>query len=202
MQTALLVYSHPDDEIIFGYPFLFDPDVHCRILICSCDENNKARSWCRKQRAAFGAVCKLCGVSNYRMLDFHSEFSRLPSRAKNGLLLKDWWNAATTSLREMSKGCDFVATHNPWGEYGHLDHLLVRRMVRESGTHLPLRCTTAYYQTKTWPIGEAVYKADETSADIELDTERYEKLKHEYDTRGCFTWDNPVPTPVRIIETR
>lgn len=197
---ALLVYAHADDEIIFGWPFAFDDSLQKRLLICSCDEDNPDRRWCRRQREALAAVGRDLGIEDIKQMRFHSEFYRLPSRGDQRPLLKTWWESIVEKIHEMSEGCDFIATHNSHGEYGHMDHLLVRRAVLEN-TELPVKSTTAFHRTKTWPIGEVsrVTSKQLSPDEFILDKSRYERLKTHYTSRACFSWDNPVPNKVHVI---
>jgi len=196
MTTALLVFSHCDDEILAGLPFITDRDTTRKVLIVSSDKTNPLRQSYRRGEEALAAVCADLGVAAHRVLsDFHSEFSRLRTRGPgDGPILMDWWNAAVSAVREMSVGCDFIACDGPHGFYGNLDHLLTRRMVLSSEVRLPIRWTTLRYKTNTWPIGDTQRLLDEINAGcvgtFVENCDEFMRLRNNYISRQCWTWDH------------
>ncbi len=185
------------------------PDTEKRIVICSSDLTNPARQSYRRGEEAFAAVCEKIGVVQSRVLPFHSEFSRLRTRGPgDGPIQMDWWKAATAAVVEMSEGCDFIATDNPWGFYSHGDHLLVRRMVLSSGVDLPVRWSDLFWTTTTWPQGSLSRQMRqcrlfaEKIGEYKMDTPLFEELRQQYVSRGAWTWDHPVQGIVNIYEER
>lgn len=202
---TLLVFAHCDDEVIWGFPWLCNEHIERRVLICSSDRLNRDREHGKRGEEALEAVCRAMGVSEFRCLgQFQSEFYRLPARG-TGITLREWWHAAEDAVREMSQGCDCVVTHNPWGEYGHHDHLLVRRMVLEHVTDQWIEWNGCRVDLKPWPIGNGMMNslmdylemnpADEFQ-------EQLEKLKAEYVQRGAWTWDFEIPDALIYRELR
>jgi hypothetical protein len=205
MIRCLVLASHCDDEILGQGAFTLDMSIERKVLVVSSDRLNPTRQSYRRGEEALAAVCADLGVKEHRALSqFHSEFSRLRTRGPgDGPILMDWWRAASAALLEMEQGCDFVAVDGPWGHYSHLDHLLLRRMVL-STTRLPVRWTTARYETSTWPIGnlDRLMPKCELVQHVEVDPDLFEQMRQHYVTRGAWTWDHPAPLSVDIYEER
>lgn len=203
MTTALLVYSHLDDAEIFGWPFFCDTGIVRKVLICSSDRTNPARQTYAHGEEAFAESCSIVGVTDYRILPFWSEFYRLRTRGIcDGPTLNNWWTAAKEAIAEMGE-CDFVATHNPWGEYHHMDHLLVRRLVTHCAPAYFMRWTTAQHQTPTWPpvmdhqlIPVRIPRVGTATLDKSLS----ERLERCYTSRGAWTWSQPIQETVDIFQ--
>lgn len=202
MTTALLVYAHCDDELLWGHPFLLDRSVQRRVLICSDDSTNPARQAYRRGPEALAAVCDAVGIREFRTLPYHSEFYRLRTRGVGeGPLLMNWWDDAAHALKTMSEGCDFIATHSPHFEYGHLDHMMVRRVVMETAC-VPPKWTDARVATSTWPIGHRWIAAEDIEGVVRTPRADFDRLKWEYVSRDCWTWSSEEPLEVQVVRER
>lgn len=201
MTKCLLVYAHCDDELLWGHPWLLDRSLERSVLICCSDRLNPARQSYRRGEEALAAVCADVGVTEHRVLsDYFSEFYRLRTRgAGDGPLLKDWWRDAQAAVREMMVGCDFIVSHNPWGEYGHLDHVLVRRMVIETEGSPVLHWTTARVETSTWPVGQHSLQGHYRWF-TGTDHDEFSRLKEHYVSRDCWTWSSAEPKDVYLAK--
>lgn len=206
MTRALLVYSHLDDAEIFGWPIFCDGRIERSVLICSSDRTNPSRQQYARGEEAFAESCSIVGITDCRVLPFWSEFYRLPSRGKDGPLLKDWWEAAEKAIDELAgdRSFDFVATHNPWGEYHHCDHLLVRRMVKHRCPSYFMRWTNAQNQTSVWPPCDTPCELIPVSipriGSVTADTALLDRLKQCYTSRGAWTWSQPFQESMDIYE--
>ena len=78
----LMLFAHPDDEIIFGWPVLQDNTLQKELLICSSDLNNpKRQKYSHRKEALF----RLAHNLNIKCtcLDYDSEFYRLETRRES-----------------------------------------------------------------------------------------------------------------------
>lgn len=198
-EKALLVYAHCDDELLWGHPWLLG-NYDTRVLICSSDKTNPERQEYRRGPEALAAVCERTGVERFLSLDeFNSEFYRLKTRGPgSGKTLKQWWDKATEAIQDMSEGCNFIATHNPHGEYGHIDHLMVRRAVMSTAT-VPVKWTSALVETSTWPVGVGYIGDYEYS--VRSRSGEFSSLKEEYVSRACWTWSSEEPMSVSVYSS-
>ena len=173
-----IVMAHPDDEVIFGWPVLKETN---KILICSSDLDNPKRMWCKNRKIALMEVCSELGIK-YECLNYNSEFYRLPTRDET---LK---RMANDIQRRVG---DKVFTHNPWGEYGHIDHIIINQIV-------PGHCSDILIDSNWLPVrrhglGRLIKKA-------EWDEAIYQKLKKIYVRHGCWTWNREPVREANIYE--
>jgi hypothetical protein len=184
MNNNVLLIAHPDDEIIFLWWALKDAK---RIVCCSSDLNNPARAWCKDRKKAFYEVASLLGVQAH-CLDYDSEFYRVDARKG------DLWKLSREVL-ELLKPAACVYTHNPWGEYGHLDHILVHQIARASGKKLIYSdmCVEAGWLPCT-PWSSLPLPVRFCTNDISF----YERYKAIYEKYGCWTWSQPPIMSARI----
>ena len=96
------------------------------ILICSNDAENPERKWCRHRKLALTEMSDALGIPS-QSLDYSSEFYRLSTRDEK---LKNMMKNVAAGIDPLA---DAVFTHNPWGEYGHLDHIIIHLAVQSSG---------------------------------------------------------------------
>ncbi len=173
MNTILM--AHPDDEIIFGWPAIKEAS---KIIICSSDLHNNDREWCRNRKLALKEVCELLN-KELVCLDYNSEFYRLPTRDET---LK---KMAVDVQKEIVGN---VFTHNSWGEYGHLDHILVNVLARQK--------TAIFYSDIALEINWLPIKKVPSGLfikEVENDLDLYNKVKAIYDKYGVWTWSfDPV----------
>ena len=199
MPRALMVVSHPDDELIFGAALLLDKTVEKKVLVCSSDENNPARRWCAHRKEAFYEVCDSLGIRDRKVLPFDSEFSKANHR--NGLR-SDILEEVSTNVKLMSAGCDFVFTHNAFGEYGHTDHVATWEAVVRS-TDLPVVTTDVLMKLDWTPFGEVNANASsylgKTVCERKIDAAEYKKSEDVYRKRGVWTWCRPMVETVRLV---
>jgi hypothetical protein len=188
-----IVMAHPDDEIIFGWPILKKAQS---ILICSNDLHNLDRAWCRYRYQALQEMGELLGIP-VKSLNYPSEFYRLDARSGQ---LNGWFTDVANSL---DKSCDVVYTHNWYGEYGHLDHILVyyamlqNRYKYMSMMTSDIRVKAGWFDYSQEPrMGAPVgVKLNEVENDLEL----YKRCQSIYEKYNCWTWSQPPVEKANLI---
>ena len=169
MRTLLV--AHPDDEVIFFWWALKEID---QIVCCSSDLNNPERAWCKDRCKALFEIGNILNIP-VTCLDYNSEFYRLNSR--NGELLK-----LQSDILAAVEGD--IYTHNAWGEYAHLDHILVNQIAKTTGCMLlttDIVIDGGWFKVENLMTKEPVFRAVN---DLDL----YAKCKAIYDKWGCWTW--------------
>ena len=183
MKDITLLIAHPDDECIFLWAFL--PRVK-RIVCASNDANNPDRLWCKERGRCLMDVGELLGAQVI-CFNENSEFYRL--RTRNGELKK-----LAQDIAWVLRDAEIIATHNAWGEYGHLDHLLCNLIGRtvQAETHCELLCTDiavtddpAWLPIKRWAQTRISIPGP---TEHEIDRPLFDRIKAIYDSRGCWTW--------------
>ena len=120
---ALLLVAHPDDCIIFGYPFLhihpeFKWDIIYLTYFVKDDRAREVRSFWRKHN-----------IDTY-FLGNRDDYSYV-ERGELGFCGKE----AKAKIQYLARGYRLILTHNEDGDYGHLHHKFVHECVK--GIEIP-----------------------------------------------------------------
>lgn len=121
----MCVFAHREDHIVFGWPIIQNRNPDKYLFVCTNDAPG-----------IINKSCNLAGVNYIGSARFNSGFS-LPNRnfklndenlnrlsETNYTILK---NRLLTIIDKIKP--DFIFTHNPFGEYGHLDHRFVFEVI-------------------------------------------------------------------------
>ena len=143
---VLMVFAHPDDEIIFGWPIFQDPSIEKELIMCTSDFNNPARQEYSHRKFLLEEVCNKYNVP-LTCFDYPSEFYKLETR---GTTLEDCQNTIVDCVNSKKDNYDYVFTHNPMGEYGMIDHKMVWELMYTRVDH-PLLITDLLQYDTHWP---------------------------------------------------
>jgi LmbE family N-acetylglucosaminyl deacetylase len=193
----LLVLAHPDDEIIFGWPILQDKNFDKDVLICSSDYLNPERSWCKHRKFTLFDICADLGLK-CQCLDYPSEFYRLNTRDET---LKRFCQDVINNIDVRSY--DYVFTHNPIGEYGHLDHILVNYIVMDLAAKI---LVTDIFQSSNWlhfermpfHCSQIYYREENYFKSCHLNLEFYNYYKNFYVRDQVWTWSQDPVTECNL----
>lgn len=199
--SSVLVVAHPDDEILWFSSIVRNVD---RIVFCfteisgnsSISEGRKRvlhdfphkqistlnikegdvfnmADWKRPQLSAYG-------------LEFHSD-----KRASNQkAIYMQNFSELCERLRQVLKGYRNVITHNPWGEYGHEEHVQVYRAVKSLQAQLGFDVWVSnYYSTRSLRLMDSY--GSELQANyvtVPIDKEFAVGVRDLYQRHGCWTW--------------
>jgi hypothetical protein len=191
MDKVVMAMAHPDDELIFGWPILFDESIEKHLVIFSSDSFNKERQWCAHRKEATYKICKKLGIS-VSIFDLNSEFYRMPTRGKE---LFD--NMSTIFASISSLKYDWIFTHNSFGEYGHLDHILIHTLAMR--LNLNVITTDIYLETNWLPLFDKHYEKYITERSCTLNEELYDECKEEYVKLDSWTWNQPPITSCKVV---
>jgi LmbE family N-acetylglucosaminyl deacetylase len=184
MEKLTILMAHPDDETIFGWGAW--PHAK-RIISCSNDIHDHTKRWKNTDRKkALEEVGEILHVPVIS-LDYNADFSRLPG-------LTGELNTFVNTVKDLIKDDELVFTHNPWGEYGHLDHIFVHvlaKMYAKGVVFSDVVSQQKWFEVKGWclSIPEEI---------CEVDRDLYEKCKAVYQKYNCWTWWSPDITEMRL----
>ena len=133
---SAIVVAHPDDEALWLSGVLASAD---RVVLCFGDQFGRPKSSLARRRAV--AAVPLTGLVNLAVPESGAGFSvdwNAPRLTQAGVAITDVeanrryetnYARLVEQLVETLQGCGDVYTHNPWGEYGHAEHIQVHRAV-------------------------------------------------------------------------
>jgi hypothetical protein len=188
---VLIVMAHPDDELIFGWPILQNPNLKKYILICSSDENNVNRKWCSHRKKALIDLCHSLNIP-FSCLVYDSLFYNLPGRTGK---LYSFIKEVVTAINAFNKfDIDYIYTHNSIGEYGMLDHIFINHIVTHYSTKTTI-VSDMFVNTTPWtqltvPPKRLLNKHKHIES-AKLDLQFYEFCKTFYINYNVWTWNQP-----------
>jgi LmbE family N-acetylglucosaminyl deacetylase len=185
LRNAVLIVAHPDDEVLWFASILKDVG---RIVMCYGASPSSEKMGGRRRRAI--AEYPLDNVS----------FLDLPQPARTA---GPDWDGITDPVNDACRqqlgeaianvvgGAELLVTHNPWGEYGHLDHRLVHATVSAIAarmgnrpvlvsSYVGVHAFSAFTQTiRGCSCEEVTARVDRTLA---------HEIRDLYQAHGCWTW--------------
>lgn len=201
LRKACIVAAHPDDEILWFSALARRVE---RVFLCYLNNDSRPQ-WGRGRRAALA----LPPLSDFVLLGLDEadvfDLARWPDPlvSLEGLVLEktrdrgaaqryhENFRRLTEELGSCLRGFDTVFTHNPWGEYGHEEHVQVYRAVRAAQADLgfDLWCS-AYGGSRSAGLMGRCLEASTDIASFSLDTDREfaEAVAARYRDAGVWTW--------------
>lgn len=198
MQTkTAIVAAHPDDEVLWFSSLVTGAE---RIILCFLDiENRPDLTEGRHRSVEEHPLPSLRSLGIAESGAFTAVDWRVPVMTKHGMEIlvksaarryRDNYYRLRYLLRERLSGCAEVVTHNPWGEYGHPEHVQVYRVVKDLQESLGFTLWFSNYcSTISLPLA-LQYIAGFSSAYTTLmtDKETGERIRDIYKRNGCWTW--------------
>lgn len=137
-EDSLLIVAHPDDDILWLSSILDKVEM---IVFCFNDMPRKPEIGSARKKTI--AEYPLSNVSTLDILEarpFNKADWNRPVITDYGIELsksleadaryRDAYEKVVCAVRKIVAGRKNVFTHNPWGEYGHEDHILVYRALK------------------------------------------------------------------------
>ena len=196
-KKVLMVMAHPDDEVIFGWPIIQLSGVDVHVLCCSNDKNNPSRVEFSKRKDALERLMAKLGFS-FSCFNYDSEFYRMSTRDE---LLSNVLSMLMNQISSIKH--DFVFSHNPLGEYGHIDHVLINQLVMSSCSRMLM--TDMFIKSNWVPYGgfseiqrRCFFKNENVVSGCKIDQAHYDMCKQVYVDHGCWTWSKPPITETKL----
>ena len=196
--STALVVAHPDDEALWLSGVVSSAD---RIVFCFGDAHDKPKASAARRQAV--AALPLPQLVDLQIPESGARFladwahPRLTSAgieitdAATGVRYEATYARLVDALRPVLAGCGDVYTHNPWGEYGHADHIQVHRAVAALQTELGYTIWFSnYVGSRSWPLARQVGGAPcwtrRRAGPPDLATAH--QLMQVYRRHGAWTW--------------
>jgi len=195
---TVVVVAHPDDEILWLSSAL--PSAG-RVVFCFGDSFGRPKKSKARRQAVW--ALPLAGLVNLKMPESGARFSvdwNCPRQTSSGIEVTDEvarvrYEANYLKLVEMLRmtleGCRDVFTHNPWGEYGHAEHIQIYRAIAALQAELGYTIWFSnYVGSRSWLLAREIGRRPcwthrRTSAP-DLATAR--RLMRVYKRHGAWTW--------------
>jgi LmbE family N-acetylglucosaminyl deacetylase len=200
LRNACLVVAHPDDEVLW---FSAVVSRVARVFICFLGNVHRAglgrgRGAALDQDPLRDFVC--LGLDEADVYDLARWPDPTPSPA--GVALPKARDAATRrryqenftrltqELAHRLAGYDTVFTHNPWGEYGHEEHVQVYRAVRQVQGQLGFRlwCSSYAATRSAGLLARCLHGAHVRALTLPTDTDFAQLAAARYREAGVWTW--------------
>jgi hypothetical protein len=196
-KTAVVV-AHPDDEALWLSAALGSAD---RVVFCFGDLFERPSMSAARRRAV--AALTLPGLIDLKLPESGGGLSvdwARPCLTKAGIAIADDaageryaanFVALVGLLRTALADCMDIYTHNPWGEYGHAEHIQVHRAVAALQAELGYTIWFSnYVGSASWPlaldIARRPCRTDRRA--VAPDAVLARKLRDVYRRGGAWTW--------------
>ncbi len=184
----IVVVAHPDDEILWASSIIKNAK---KVIICFGKTSSLTIS---KGRIGFAlkAPKNFCFLNIPEPNDIGFNYFPIKSlTSDNCSKLSYFYKNLTQELLGLIDS-EIVYTHNPWGEYGHLQHIEVNKVVNNicKKKHLRLKIF-GYYHLRT--LFERNYFLKQNNINIErkeILKEHFYLIKKQYIQNKCWTWYN------------
>lgn len=201
LKDAVLVVAHPDDEVLWFGSIL---GAVARVIIAFRDYDAVPGLGARRAAALAEMPYRQCsclGLPEAGSLrhaawpDPHeNEFGLALDAAPGDAAAEARYRANFAVLRArlgrtLPPGAT-VVTHNPWGEYGHEDHVQVHRAVASLRGDLGLRLWTTNYVSSRSAQLAARYGARAATRIVKrpIDLDLASRIADIYRRHDCWTW--------------
>lgn len=201
LERSALVVAHPDDEILWFSSVVQRVD---RLVMCFLDDPcNPISSAGRARVVAEYPRDQLVNLGMREAGVFDASDWRRPIPARSGVQLGrdmvgteaersylDNFEKLCERLEDALRDCRNVITHNPWGEYGHEEHVQVYRAVKETQRKLGFDVWFSNYCSDrsfrlacSYIVG---YRSDYVT--IAIDRQFVAVVRDLYRRYNCWTW--------------
>ena len=209
LRNSILVVAHPDDEVLWFSSLVKKVD---HIMFCFLGE---------LANPEFGALRKKV-VLDYPLPNLSSlELTSLGARRPHSFVAPkfdqygmklvgndDTWSAHTKKyqsnyrqllrrLPALLRGYENVITHNPWGEYGHEEHVQVCQVLREIQNGLGYDLWSSTYCSTLTASFPAQMMCGTESITLATDERSAREITDLYVKHDCWTWDREWSWPAQ-----
>ena len=196
-----IIVAHPDDEVIFFSSILKSAS---KIIFCFSESQDKTVSLGRKRIKKSFPLKNVCFLNIKEANIFNEANWKYPKKNLSSFILNknrfayqnNFVKLKSYLLKIISKG-DTIYTHNPWGEYGHEDHVLVFNVINSLKIKFKLSIfVNNYVSNKSYNFMRVnQYLLSNTIQNKTIDKKLVNKLKKFYISNLCWTFDDDYYWP-------
>jgi hypothetical protein len=200
--NAVVVMGHPDDEVLYASSILATAK---KIIICYNQAPNsgsisKGRETVFQDFPLKNAISLNIIESNtYQTTNWRKPVETIYGIhcARNGDAYARNFHLLTAALEEHLGAEDIVVTHNPWGEYGHEEHVQVFRAVSHIKRKRNFRMFVSSYVSDRvlYFMERNTPRLGAPSALLPTDKALGLRLMQHYQAHDCWTWEDGYTWP-------
>lgn len=200
-KQCVIIMAHPDDEVLWASSILAAAK---KVVLCYQDSADAAVS---RGRAALLREFPLPSVVSFNIPESRSFLTSnwdRPVETPDGVLCgrdqegyaRNFERIAAAIAAHVADG-DLVVTHNPWGEYGHEEHIQVYRAVSLLKKTRDFRLfVTGYASDRVFSFMESnMPRLGSRFAVLPTDKALATTLKQHYQKHDSWTWDDGYEWP-------
>ena len=205
-ENSILVVAHPDDEVLWFSSILdkVDEILVCYLYFDSKPERTKGRELALTEYP----IKRISSLKMHTAEIFFDVDWQNPILTKYGLKLANWSNNSRRYrnnyqkllrlLRRKLVNYKNVFSHNPWGEYGHPEHIQVHNVVKELKEEMNFRLWYPnYLSNKSFKLMTQYLSCfDKEIMTLKTNNILAEKIKNLYQKHQCWTWYDEWQWPI------
>ncbi len=205
LEKSAIVVAHPDDEILWFSAIAAKVDS---IIICFSKQPSRP-DWTIGRENALASFpiqntinLSLTAAESFNQAEWASpvttrwglEISRSENAAAR---YKDNWSKLYNHLANRLQPYKNIFTHNPWGEYGHEEHVQVFRVIQslQQGIGFTLWCSNYCSNKSATLMNRHICATIGISGHHETDKEIAKSVMRHYKRHNCWTWYNDWAWP-------
>lgn len=199
-EKSILVAAHPDDENLWFSSILPEVDriILCFLAVASKPDWTEGRQKSLSEYPLENISC--LGLTESEVFygaDWNHPLTtdyglKITENRLSDLAYRQNFETLKQQLRKHLQGCLNVFTHNPWGEYGHVEHVQVYRAVKSLQQEMGFELWFSNYASnKSLCLMAAEYPGTGPSLAPRKTNKRLaESIADIYKRNHCWTWYN------------
>jgi hypothetical protein len=202
LENSVLVVAHPDDEVLWFSSLLSEIDL---TIIVFQDYQTQPDLGERRTKAIAELPFEVICLEVYEAGTFGIVNWDRPEISPFGMVLNDPnpdedarrtyeknFHSISAQLRNYLSADMNVFTHNPWGEYGHADHVQIYRIIEDLRAELGFESyVSSYFSSRTNPLVKNYAASDkDENFTCPIDSKSSQHIADIYKRHGCWTWAN------------
>jgi len=196
-KRSVLVVAHPDDEILWFSSIIQNIE---KIIIVFNKCENKMVNIGRDKIFNLELLPYKEKITNLNIKEsgvFNKANWKIPKSTEYGIHVNSTnyiknFSKINEKLHNELKGYENVITHNPWGEYGHEEHVQVFKSIKKISYELNLSVwIPGYFSEQSYRMMSLYTEFVSKKLDrYKIDNEFCQKVKNIYSNNNAWTWSN------------
>lgn len=197
-EKSIIVSAHPDDEILWFSSILnkVDEIVFCYLDVKSNHQwsNGRRKSLLEypiKNISCFGIQeSEVFSINNWKNPEITEYGMKISNKGNAYKKYIENYSILKQELKLKLKGFKNVFTHNPWGEYGHEEHVQVYRAVKDLEKDMKFNIWFSNYcSNKSFKLMQKYISGyDSEYITFKIDKKQANDIKNLYIKNECWTW--------------